>query len=257
MIIDTHCHIDNKQYIDDVDEVIGRAKQSGVEKILIPGASLSDLPRAIELSQKYEEVYFSVGVHPYDIDAFDEKPFFEYASHPKCVAIGECGLDYFRLPSDDTKDDIISRQKEVFIRQIEIANELKKPIIVHIRDANSDSKEIIQKYDKSCIGGVLHCFNASEILLDLADMGYYFGIGGVLTFKNAKALPEVLSKIPLERLVLETDAPYLTPHPHRGKRNEPSYTTLVAQKISDILGIEFANICMETTKNANRLFWSA
>jgi TatD DNase family protein len=252
VLIDTHCHIDNRQYIDDVEEVIQRANEQGVESILIPGASFDDLPRAIALSEKHKNIFFAVGIHPYDIEHFDEKPFYEYANHPKCIAVGECGLDYFRLPKDDTKDEVIARQKEVFIKQIEIANELNKPLIVHIREASKDSKDILLKHSK--VKGVLHCYNADEILLDMADEGYYYGIGGVLTFKNAKALPQVLKKIPKDKLVIETDAPYLTPHPHRGTRNEPCYVNHVAKKMSQILDMSYEEVCSSTTQNAKELF---
>lgn len=252
MIIDTHCHIDNHQYKDDVDEVIANAQKNGVEAIIIPGASLSDLPRAIKLCEKYENIYFSIGVHPYDIDDFDTKPFYEYAKHQKCVAIGECGLDYYRLEANDTTT--IQKQKDIFVKQISLAKEFGKPLIVHIRDANIDAKDILIKENAKEVGGVLHCYNANESLLELANYGFYFGIGGVLTFKNAKALPNILPKIPIDKLVIETDAPYLTPHPYRGKRNEPSYTTYIAQEMATILNVNYEEICKISTENAQKLF---
>jgi len=253
MIIDTHIHLDNKQYLDDVEEVIQRAIDGGVEQFIIPGADPLDLPRAKKLANKHKNIYFAVGMHPYDMKNFNEELIREYAKDEKCVAIGECGLDYFRLPEDpDEKEEEIRLQKEVFRQHIRLANELDKPLIVHIRDASHDARVILEEENSK--GGVLHCFNADEELLVLQKLGFYFGIGGVLTFKNAKKLVNVLPKIPKDRLVLETDGPYLTPHPYRGKRNEPLYTTLVADKVSEILDINKNDIVAMTTDNANRLF---
>lgn len=179
----------------------------------------------------------------------------KYVNHPKCIAIGECGLDYFRLPEDGVeKAQNIKKQKEVFIAQIEFAKKVKKPLIVHIRDASNDSRQILVDYNAKEVGGVLHCYNASEHLLPLAEHNFYFGIGGVLTFKNAKKLIEVLPKIPKDKLLIETDAPYLTPHPHRGERNEPYYTVFVASKMAELLEISVEEIENITTSNAKKLF---
>ncbi len=179
----------------------------------------------------------------------------KYINHPKCIAVGECGLDYFRLPdNEEEKKANIAKQKEVFIAQIEFAKKVKKPLIVHIRDASNDSRQILMDYDAKQVGGVLHCYNASEHLLPLSDYGFYFGIGGVLTFKNAKKLVEVLPKIPQDKLLLETDGPYLTPHPYRGKRNEPLYTTHVADKVSELLNLSKNEVNKITTNNAVTLF---
>lgn len=200
-------------------------------------------------------MYFAVGIHPYDIDMYNEEMMGKYVNHPKCIAIGECGLDYFRLPEDeDEKIANIMKQKEVFISQIEFAKKVKKPLIIHIREASDDSRQILIDYNAQEVGGVLHCYNASEHLLPLADHNFYFGIGGVLTFKNAKKLLEVLPKIPKDKLLIETDAPYLTPHPHRGERNEPYYTTFVAQKMSELLELSLDDIQNLTTNNAKKLF---
>ncbi|RXJ70007.1 hydrolase TatD [Halarcobacter ebronensis] len=255
MIIDTHCHLDNEQYYEDIDEVIQRALEHNIKGFLIPGADFKDLPQAIKLAEKYEQIFFSVGIHPYDIDKYDEKIMQEFVTHPKCIAIGECGLDYYRLPEDEKeKEENIKRQKEVFIAQIEFAKKVKKPLIVHIREASNDSKQILEKYGAKEVGGVLHCYNASEHLLSLAEDNFYFGIGGVLTFKNARKLVDVLPKIPLEKLIIETDGPYLTPHPHRGKRNEPYYTIFVAQKMAELLNLSQEEIENLTTNNAKTLF---
>ena len=213
------------------------------------------MPQAIKLAEKYEEVYFAVGIHPYDIDMYNEEMMEKYVNHPKCIAIGECGLDYFRLPEDeDEKIANVEKQKEVFISQIEFAKKVKKPLIIHIREASNDSRQILIDYNAKEVGGVLHCYNASEHLLPLSEHNFYFGIGGVLTFKNAKKLVEVLPKIPKDKLLIETDAPYLTPHPHRGERNEPYYTTFVAQKMADLLKLSQEDIEDLTTNNAKKLF---
>ncbi len=186
---------------------------------------------------------------------YDEAIMEKYVNHPKCIAIGECGLDYYRLPEDEEeKQQNIKKQKEVFIAQIEFAKKVKKPLIVHIRDASNDSREILIDTNAKEVGGVLHCYNASEHLLPLSEYNFYYGIGGVLTFKNARKLVEVLSKIPKEKLIIETDGPYLTPHPHRGKRNEPFYTNLVAEKMAELLNMTKDEIEELTTNNAIRLF---
>ncbi|WP_308418455.1 TatD family hydrolase [Poseidonibacter ostreae] len=253
--MDTHCHLDNKQYYEDVDAVIKNALDHNVKGFLIPGADFNDLPQAIKLAEKYDEVFFAVGIHPYDIHMYDEKVLEEYINHPKCIAVGECGLDYFRLPEDEEeKKANIAKQKEVFIAQIEFAKKVNKPLIVHVREASNDSKQILIDYDTKQVGGVLHCYNASEHLLPLAEHNFYFGIGGVLTFKNAKKLIEVLPKIPKDKLIIETDGPYLTPHPFRGKRNEPYYTVFVADKMAELLEMTREEIDNLTTKNAIKLF---
>lgn len=255
MIIDTHIHLDNERYNDDLDEVLSRAREGGVKRFIIPGADPKTLNRAIEIAEINNDVYFSVGVHPYDIESFDTLNFEQYVYHEKCVAIGECGLDYFRLEgSDEEKELEKKKQKEVFIAQIELAKKYKKPLIIHIRDASRDSKEILLDNGAAEVGGVLHCYNADDELLSLANNGFYFGIGGVLTFKNAKKLVNVLPRIPKENLIIETDGPYLTPTPHRGKRNEPLYTTLVAEKMSELLDTKVKTIKEITTQNALKLF---
>jgi len=255
MIIDTHIHLDDERYRDDLDEVLSRAKNVGVEKFIIPGADAKTLPRAVEIAQKYDDVYFAIGVHPYDLESFNEDIFTKYIEHPKCIAIGECGLDYYRLEgSDEEKELEKQKQKKVFIAQMELATKYKKPLIIHIRDASRDSKELILQYASSEFGGVLHCYNADEELLSLNEHNFYFGVGGVVTFKNAKKLVNVLPKIPKDKLLLETDGPYLTPTPHRGERNEPAYTQLVAEKISELLNISIDEIESISSNNARKLF---
>jgi len=255
MIIDTHIHLDDKRYDEDLEEVLSRAREGGVKRFIIPGADASTLEKAVTIAEKYKDVFFAVGIHPYDMAQFDSLEFEKYVGHEKCVAIGECGLDYFRLEgTDEEKEAEKKEQKRVFSAQIELAKKYKKPLIVHIRDASRDSKALMLECGAGEVGGVLHCYNADEELLSLANEGFYFGIGGVLTFKNAKKLVNVLPKIPEDKLIIETDGPYLTPIPHRGERNEPFYTTFVAQKMSELLDIPLKNIKEITTQNALELF---
>lgn len=250
MIVDTHCHLDSSQYDNDLDEVIKRALDGGIKAFILPGASPEDLEKAANVSTKYQEVFFAAGVHPDAADEYDRGMLEGYLKDPKCIAVGECGLDYYRIHATDT--EIKKRQKEVFEDQIALAIEHKKPLIIHIREATHDSKEIIENL-APVHPGVLHCYNAAHELLNLSH-SYYFGIGGVLTFKNARKLVEVFPKIPKDRVVIETDAPYLTPHPHRGTRNEPAYTRLVAEKIAEYWGETYKQVCDKTTQNAKTLF---
>jgi TatD DNase family protein len=255
MIIDTHVHLDDERYREDFQEMMRRARDAGVEAFIIPGAHPSTLNRAVELCEEYEAVYFAVGVHPYDMEHIETVDFEHYAAHPKCVAIGECGLDYFRLEgSDEEKSAEKTRQDEVFRAHIRFAKKVKKPLIIHIRDASHDAKMILLEEGAGEVGGVLHCYNADDELLSLAKENFYFGIGGVLTFQNAKKLVNVLPKIPHDKLLLETDGPYLTPHPHRGSRNEPAYTRLVADKMGELLEMSSERIAALTTQNAKTLF---
>ncbi len=255
MIIDTHCHLDDSRFENDLGEVIDRAKSKGILGILIPGADPDSLRRAREISHEFPEVYYAAGVHPYDIHKYDEKTLLEYLEDPRCIAVGECGLDYYRLPEEEQEaKENVAMQKRIFAAQIELAKRVKKPLVVHIRDASGDAMELLLEYGAKEVGGVLHCYNADERLLKLADSGFYYGIGGVLTFKNAKKLPRVLPKIPKDRIVVETDAPYLAPHPFRGKRNEPGYTVHIVEKIADTLSMSYDEVAALTTQNAKRLF---
>lgn len=254
MLIDTHCHLDDMCYDEDIQEVLDSAKKAGLCGYIIPGADPKTLLRAIALSEKYPEIYFAAGVHPYHTRDFDIKRFEDVISHPKCIAIGECGLDYYRLPED--KDEIEAEkelQKDIFIKQILFAKENDKPLIVHIRDASLDARDILLKY-AGAKGGVLHCYNADSNLLPLASHNFYFGIGGVLTFQNAKKLINIYPQIPKDKLLIETDAPYLTPHPHRGKRNEPAYCKYVAEKMASLSGCSLEDIESLATQNTKTLF---
>jgi TatD DNase family protein len=255
MIIDTHIHLDDERYRDDFDAMLQRSRDAGVEAFIIPGAHPSTLSRAVELCEIYEDIYFAVGVHPYDREHMESVDFERYASHPKCVAIGECGLDYFRLEgSDEEKQREKIRQDDVFRTHIRFAKKVKKPLIVHIRDASHDAKTVLLEEGAGEVGGVLHCYNADDELLSLAHENFYFGIGGVVTFQNAKKLVNVLVKIPRDKLLVETDGPYLTPHPHRGSRNESAYTRFIVDKMGELLGETADSVESLTTRNAKTLF---
>jgi TatD DNase family protein len=254
LIVDTHIHLDDERYREDFDTVISRAREAGVMRFIIPGADPLTLPRAIELSEQYEEIYFAVGVHPYDALNYDRRFLETYITHEKCVAVGECGLDYYRLPEDVHEIQVEKLlQRQVFIDQIDLARAYHKPLIVHIRDASRDAQVILEQYAKS-LCGVLHCYNADHALLKLAEHNFYFGMGGVLTFKNAKKLLEVYPRIPLDRLLIETDGPYLTPHPHRGERNEPAYCRLIAHKMAELSQITVEEMVQVTSQNCQTLF---
>ncbi|QKG28956.1 TatD family hydrolase [Campylobacter sp. RM16187] len=256
MIIDTHCHLDDNRYDEDLDMVMQNAYSGGIGGVLIPGADIKDLPKAARIANAYKNVFFAVGVHPYHIDDFDENELRKFAKNSKCIAVGECGLDYFRLPKDESEKLAEKEsQKRVFKAQLDLAVELNLPVILHIRDSNEDCYNILKEYASRLKGAVLHCYNASPLLLDLSKFGkFYFGIGGVLTFKNAKNLVEILPKIPRDKLLIETDGPYLSPEPYRGRRNEPFYTQFVAQRMSEILDLEKEEIIRITTQNAKMLF---
>ena len=252
-IIDTHCHLDSQVFKEDLDQLLEHSFNNGIERIIIPGANINDLSYAVEIANKYEKVFFAAGVHPYEINGYDERILKHYLQNEKCVAVGECGLDYFRFKSNHLEEIEKEKenQKKIFIAQLELAIEFKKPVIIHSREADNDTYEILHEYSKDLVGGVLHCFNASKHLLRLCNKGFYFGIGGVLTFKNAKKLVEILPQIPKEKLLLETDAPYLTPEPYRGKRNEPLLIQFVADKMCEILKLsrkELLELCFENSK---------
>lgn len=252
MFIDTHCHLETKAF-DDLDAVLQRAQSQGVKGFLLPGADPKDLNKAKEIAHNHENIFYAAGVHPYHAREYDKGYIESFLRDEKCIAVGECGMDYYRLPDDmGEKEEEKRVQQECFIAQIQLANKYQKPLIVHIRDASDISKQLLLEYAK--IGGVLHCYNASEHLLPLATKGFYFGIGGVVTFKNAKKLIEVLPSIPLEKLLVETDAPYLTPHPHRGKRNEPCYIPLIVEKIAQIKELSYSALESQLQQNTNALF---
>lgn len=251
--IDTHCHLDDERYTHDIDKVLENASKLGVTHCIIPAANPNTLERAKMLANTYNGVYFACGLHPCDIEHENatSMDYLAFLNDKKCVAIGECGLDYYHL---DSSKDIVAqkqRQKEVFIAQIERAINAKLPLIIHIREASQDAYEILTSFPQAY--GVLHCYNADQILLKLSDR-FYYGIGGVATFKNARRLIEVLPRIPISRIVFETDAPYLTPHPHRGTRNSPEYIPLIAHRVAEVLGVDLSHLAETTTQNAKKLF---
>lgn len=253
MLIDTHCHLDNKAIKDDFDTVMQRAEDAGVKAFIIPAADPKDLKKAQTIAHGHDNVFFAAGVHPDHADEYDEAFLRSFLDDEKCIAVGECGMDFVRMPEDkDQSEKIKLRQKEVFAAQIGLANEYDKPLIVHIREATDASKQTL--LENGAKNGVLHCFNASEHLIDLADHGFYFGIGGVVTFKNAKKIKQIVPRLPLDKIVIETDMPYLTPHPYRGKRNEPSYIPLVQQELSQLLDIEDQRMQEILLQNSVRLF---
>ena len=265
MIIDSHCHLDDEAFDVDLDEVLSRCDENGIEKIVIPGADPLTLQRATQISQNFKNIYFAVGVHPDERTKFDENELIKFIQNPKCVAVGECGLDYFNMKERVAQDMIESEkeaQKQIFTAQINLAKRFNKPLIIHSRDANADMYEMLldafsaskSEQNTQNFRAVLHCFNASKLLLELKKYEIYFGIGGVLTFKNAKNLVEILPQIPLDRILIETDAPYLAPMPHRGKRNEPTFTTLITAKIGEILNLPQGEIEEITTNNAKKFF---
>lgn len=252
MLIDTHAHIDMDDFKDDFPQMLERAKENGVEKIIIPTVEPQTFNRVLEIAEKYDNVYGSVGVHPSEAKSYSDDVhgrMIELAKNKKVVAIGEIGLDYYW---DKSFNDL---QKEVFRRQIELAKEVKKPIIVHDREAHFDTFEILKESGAKELGVIMHCFSGSpEFALQCVKEGFYVALGGVVTFKNAKKMKEVAKVVPLEYLLLETDSPYLTPEPFRGRRNEPAYVKFAAQEIAQIKGITFEELAFATTQNALKVF---
>ncbi|WP_072891828.1 TatD family hydrolase [Ornithinibacillus halophilus] len=252
MLFDTHVHMNARQFIEDRDEVIKRAFDTGVHYMVVVGFDRETIPLAIEIAEQYETIYAAVGWHPVDaIDMTDDDLAWieELSSHPKVVAIGEMGLDYHW---DKSPKDV---QKEVFRKQIQLAKKVNMPIIIHNREATEDIIQILEEEDAKEVGGIMHCYNDSvQYVQQCLDMNFYISLGGPVTFKNAPLPKEVAAEVPMDRLLVETDAPFLAPHPNRGKRNEPAYVKLVAEKIAEIRGISFEEISENTTKNAFTLF---
>lgn len=252
MLIDTHAHLDDEQYDEDRNEVIQRALDQGIEMIINMGADIASSRKAAALAATHDMIYAGVGIHPEEVDkvlAKDEYVLADLvAENKKVLAIGEIGLDYhFRTDNKDL-------QKKVFIKQLDLARQLKLPVSIHDRDAHGDLMEVLRKEGRG-IRGVIHCYSGSaEMAKELLKLGWYLGVDGPLTFKNAAKLPEIIKTIPLERLLLETDSPYLAPVPKRGTRNEPSYVRYTAQKVAELRNIEYSRIAQITTANAKTLF---
>jgi TatD DNase family protein len=252
MLFDTHVHLNAEQFEEDLVEVMERAKEAGVLNMVVVGFDRPTITRAMELVEAYDFLYAAVGWHPVDaIDMTDaDLEWIEsLAAHPKVVAIGEMGLDYYW---DKSPKDI---QMEVFRRQIRLAKKVKLPIIIHNREATADIVSILQEEGAAEVGGIMHCFSGSvETAKVCLDMNFYISLGGPVTFKNAKKPKEVAAEIPLDRLLIETDCPYLAPHPYRGKRNEPAYVKLVAEQIADIKQVSFEEVSRITSENAKKIF---
>lgn len=246
--VDTHAHLHHIDFDEDREEVFERIREN-MEFVVDIGSSLETSQKSVEYANKYDFIYATVGVHPEDIGEYDEKLEKELeilAQNPKVLAIGEIGLDYYWLtyPKD--------RQKEVFIRQLELARKLKKPIVIHSRDAMEDTLNILKDYPD--ITGIFHCYPGSVESAREITKRFYLGIGGVLTFKNAKKLVDVVTEISLDKLVLETDCPYMAPTPFRGKRNEPILVKYVAEKIAELKGINYDEVIKITTENAKKAY---
>lgn len=247
-LVDTHCHLDNEKFDEDRLEVIERIKEN-LEFCVNIGYDLASSKKSLELAKEYDFIYAVIGVHPIDIAEYSEEVEKELellGKNPKVVAIGEIGLDYHWM----TEPKEI--QQERFKRQLELAERLNKPVVIHTRDAMEDTVNILKEYPN--ITGVIHCYPGSlETAKQLVDR-FYLGIGGTLTFKNSKKAVEVVKDIPLDRIVIETDCPYLTPEPFRGKRNEPIYVEYVAKKIAEIKEISVEDVTKITTENAKKLY---
>ncbi len=252
LLFDTHVHLNARQFMEDREETIQRAFDAGVKYMVVVGFDSETIPLAIEIAEQYDTIYAAVGWHPVDaIDMTEDhlKWIEELSAHPKVVAIGEMGLDYHW---DKSPKDI---QKEVFRKQIQLAKKVQLPIIIHNREATEDIIEILQEEDAQAVGGIMHCYNDSvEYVQTCLDMNFYISLGGPVTFKNAPLPKEVAVQVPGDRLLVETDAPFLAPHPNRGKRNEPAYVKLVAEEIADLRGVSLEELSKLTTQNAFSLF---
>ncbi len=250
--IDTHSHIDFEDFQEDFAGVISGCKEVGVDKIIIPGVTIQDTQRIIDLADAYTEVFATVGVHPSEAKTWNENSY-DYlkkvAQNNKVVGIGEIGLDYYW---DKSFNDV---QKEVLRAQIELAKDLKKPIVIHDREAHQDTFNILKETNAQEVGVVMHCFSGSvEFMQECVKEGFYISLGGVVTFKNAVKPKEVAKAVPLDRLMLETDAPYLAPVPYRGKTNSPIYIPVIAQFIAELRGISVEEVAQITTENAKSFF---
>lgn len=254
MIFETHAHYEDNRFDEDRDQILGELGKNGIETVVNVGSTFETSKTSIALAEKYPHVYAAIGVHPSEIDCLDDYVY-EWiqtnATHPKVVSIGEIGLDYYWEKEAAQRD----KQKDAFIRQMEIARKVKLPIIVHSRDAAADTLEIMKSHNAHEIGGVIHCYGYSvEMAREFVKMGYYIGIGGVVTFKNARVLKEVATEIPLEHIVLETDCPYMAPEPHRGQRNSSLYLPYVAEQIAELKGISVEEVIKVTRENGYKLF---
>ncbi|KUJ31479.1 hydrolase TatD [Christensenella hongkongensis] len=250
MLFDTHAHLLDERFDEDREELIGRLPLEGVEYVVEASSDLADSIRAAALAKEHRMIYSAVGVHPHSAGEWDQKiavALRSLAKEEKVVAIGEIGLDYhYDFSPRET-------QKKAFEQQVELALEVNLPIVVHSREATADTLEILRKFPQ--VRGELHCFSGSaETARELVKMGFYIAFGGALTFKNARKTLEAAQAVPMERLLIETDCPYMTPVPFRGKRNEPAYVRYVAQRLAEVKNVDEAEIARVTMKNAKRFF---
>jgi TatD DNase family protein len=252
MLIDTHCHLNSPRFADDLPETIARAQQAGVTQMIVVGYDVPSSEEAVELAERHAPIFAAVAVHPHDSKDYStaaQARLRELAAHPKVVAIGEIGLDFHYDFSP------VESQFAAFRAQLALAREASLPVIIHCREAYRNTLDVLAEEDAQAVGGVMHCWAGSAAEAERAlRMGLFLGIGGILTFKNAAELREIALSAPMDRLLVETDAPYLAPAPHRGKRNEPAYTRLVAQQLACVRAVALEEIAARTTENALRLF---
>lgn len=249
-MIDSHAHLNDSAFAQDVAEVVARAQEAGVHSIINVGYDFESAKRAVELAEEYPGLWAVVGIHPHDAKTWTEQIdewLREMALHQKVLAIGEIGLDYYydHSPRDE--------QRQVFRKQMALAHDVNLPVVIHSREAAKDTLEIVQEFpENSCL---LHCYSGSLEMAEIYEkLDCYFSFGGPITFQNAHKLRDVVARIPLERILLETDCPYLTPHPHRGKRNEPAHLGLVAEKLAEIHKRSLGEIVKITEENTRRFF---
>lgn len=253
MLIDTHVHLNAEQYDEDLEAVIERARDNGVDRMFVVGFDTPTVERTMELIDQYEFIYGIIGWHPVDaVDCTEERLEWieKLAEHHKVIGIGETGLDYHW---DKSPKDV---QQALFRKQIALAKRVNLPIIIHNREATQDCIDILKEEHAEEIGGIMHSFSASPEIADdvINKLNFYVSLGGPVTFKNAKQPKEVAKHVPFDRLLVETDAPFLSPHPYRGKRNEPVRVTLVAEQIAELRGVSYEEVCKQTTENAEQLF---
>lgn len=253
MLIDTHTHLNDKDLYPDRDKIILDAINEGVKKMIVIGFDYDSSFLAVSITKEYDDIFASIGIHPTEIDSLinnDENKLFDLLKEEKVVALGEIGLDYHWEKDEDKKE----RQKEYFIKQIEIANKYNKPVIIHSREASQDTYDILKNHPVNK-KGVIHCFSMSkEMMKEFIKLGYYIGLDGPVTFKNAQSVIEVAKEVPLDRLLLETDCPYMSPTPFRGKRNEPKYLKYILNKIAEVKCMDPVEVERVTTSNAIKLF---
>jgi TatD DNase family protein len=253
-LVDSHAHIQGKEYAGDVEAVIARAREAGIDKIIAVGGAgdLSSNHDAVALANVYDNVYATVGMHPHDakdVGPEELRSLRDLTVEPKVIAVGETGLDYYYSHSPH---DV---QRRVFTEFIQLARDTGLPLVVHERDAARDAAQLLRSEGNGDLRGVLHCFTGNyEAACAYLDLGFYLSFTGIITFKNAEPLREVVRQVPLEKILIETDSPYLTPVPHRGKRNEPAYVRLIAEAIATVKGVSLQEIAQITTENAGNLF---